>query len=159
MEFSGEILAGHFFEGISGLQFASAEAYRSLRRGLDDAVIYWLNAADPASPCGLKLPGLDPDLPARLPASYLVFRGSRLQLVARRNGRELLIKARPDDPDLPAYFDFAQTLLTRSFNPLKCFAVETINGLPARESPYRRALQEIGFTAQYQCLELRRQYP
>jgi len=159
MEFSGEIMAGHFFDGIPGLQFASAEAYRRLRRGLDEAAIYWLNAADPASPCGLKLPGLDPDLPARLPASYLVFRGSALRLVARRSGRELLIKTGPDDPDLPACFEFAKTLLARSFNPLKCFVVETINGLPARESPYRRVLQEIGFAARYQCLELRRQYP
>ena len=79
--------------------------------------------------------------------------------MARRSGRELLIKTGPDDPDLPAYFEFAKTLLTRSFNPLKCFVVDTINGLPARKSPYCRALQEIGFTARYQCLELRRQYP
>jgi len=158
MEFSGEIYAGYFFAQISGLQFASREAIRFLRKGLDEDEIYWLDAADPASPCGLKLPGLDGDLPARLSTNFVVFRGSRLKVVAKRNGKELVIKADPDDPALPAYFAFCKTLLTRAFNPLKSITVELINGLPALESPYKKALQEIGFSGHYKGLELRRQY-
>ncbi len=158
MEFSGEIYAGHFFEQISGLQFASQEAIRFLRKGLDEDAVYWLNAADPASPCGLRLPGLDEDLPARLPANFVVFRGSRLKVVAKRSGKELVIKTGPDDPALPAYFAFCQVLLTRAFNPLKSINVELINGLPARESPYKKALQEMGFSSHYKGLELRRRY-
>ena len=158
MEFSGEIYAGHFFEQITGLQFISREALQFLQKELNEDSIYWMNAADPASPCGLKLPGLDGDLPARLPTSFIVFHGTRLKVVARRNGRELLIKTGPDDPALPAYFSFCTALLTRTFNPLNSVIVEAINGRPALESPYREALQAIGFTGQYNCLELRRQY-
>ncbi len=158
MEFSGEIYTGHFFEQITGLQFASREANRLLGRGLNEESIYWLNAADPASPCGLKLPGLDEDLPARLPANFIVFHGTRLKVAAKRNGKELLIKAGPDDPALPAYFDFCKTLLTREFNPLKSVVVEFINGRPALESPYKKALQGIGFTGDHKSLKLRRQY-
>jgi len=158
MELSGEIYAGQFFEEITGLQFASREAIRSLRQGLNEDSIYWLNAADPASPCGLKLPGMDEDLPARLPTNFVVFHGARLQVVARRNGKQLLIKAAPDDPALPAYLAFCKTLLTRDFNPLKSVVVESINGRPATESPYKKALQGIGFTGQYKILTLIRRY-
>jgi ATP-dependent Lhr-like helicase len=158
MEFSGEIEAGHFFEQITGLQFASREAGRFLRKGLDGSGIYWLNAADPASPCGLRLPGLDEDLPPRLPTNFIVFHGQRLKVVARRNGKELLIKAGPDDPDLPRYFAFCNTLLTREFNPLKSIVVESVNGLPAHASPFKKVLQGIGFTREYKDLRLRRQY-
>jgi len=158
MEFSGEIYAGHFFEQITGLQFASREAKRLLRKGLNEESIYWLNAADPASPCGLKLPGMDEDLPARLPTNFIVFHGTLLKVVAKRNGKELLIKAEPDDPALHAYFAFCKTLLTRQFNPLKSIVVESVNGRPALESPYKTALQSIGFTREYKSLILRRQY-
>ncbi|SFG93538.1 ATP dependent helicase, Lhr family [Desulfotomaculum arcticum] len=159
MEFSGEIYAGHFFAQITGLQFVSREANRFLRRGgLNEESIYWLNAADPASPCGLKLPGMDEDLPARLPTNYIVFHGARLKVVAKRNGKELLIKAEPGDPAVPAYFAFCKTFLTREFNPLKSVVVETVNGRPVTESPYKKALQSIGFTGEYKSLVLRRQY-
>ncbi len=158
MELSGEIYAGQFFEQITGLQFASREARRSLRKGLNEESIYWLNAADPASPCGLKLPGMDEDLPARLPTNFVVFQGTGLKVVAKRNLKELLIKAGPDDPALPAYFVFCKTLLERDFNPLKSVVVESINGRPAMESPYKKALQSIGFTCQYKSLTLTRQY-
>ena len=158
MEFSGEIVAGHFFERITGLQFASREALSLLRRDLGEEKIYWINAADPASPCGLKLPGLDDDLPPRLPANFIVFRGSSLKVVAKRNGKELLLKTAPDDPHIPAYFAFCKTLLTRAFNPLKTISVEVINGLPALQSPYRNALLEAGFTGYYKGLELKRKY-
>ncbi|NLM46197.1 MAG: ATP-dependent helicase, partial [Firmicutes bacterium] len=158
MEFSGEVYAGHFIQGLSGLQFAGPEAYRQLQAALDEDSIFWLNAADPASPCGLKVPGLDEDLPPRAPTSYLVFHGSRLKVVARRNGKSLLIKTEPDDPALPAYLAFFKTLLTRDFNPVRSIRVETINGKPALSSPYKKALQEAGFTEQYRCLELRRAY-
>ncbi|MCG8402617.1 MAG: DEAD/DEAH box helicase [Firmicutes bacterium] len=157
MEFSGEIYAGHYFTQITGLQFASREANRFLRQGLNEEGIYWLNAADPASPCGLKIPGMDEDLPARLPTNFVVFHGARLKVAAKRNGKELLIKAGPGDPSLPAYFTFCKTLLTREFNPLKKVVVESINGLPALQSPYKKALQEIGFTGRYKGLELRPQ--
>ncbi|HHX74858.1 MAG TPA: DEAD/DEAH box helicase [Firmicutes bacterium] len=158
LEFSGEVYAGHFFQGLPGLQFAGPEAYRRLQAALDEDSIYWLNAADPASPCGLKIPGLDEDLPPRVPTNYLVFHGSRLKVVARRNGKALVIKTEPDDPALPDYLAFFRTLLTRDFSPVRSIRVETINGQPALSSPYKKALQQMGFTGQYKFLELRRAY-
>ncbi|MFZ5644777.1 MAG: hypothetical protein ACOY46_14420 [Bacillota bacterium] len=129
-----------------------------MQKGLNEESIYWLNAADPASPCGLKLPGMDEDLPARLPTNFVVFHGTRLKVVAKRNGKDLLIKTGPDDPSLPLYLAFFKTLLTREFNPLKSAAVESINGRPAHESPFKKALQNIGFTCEYKNMQLRRQY-
>jgi ATP-dependent Lhr-like helicase len=46
----------------------------------------------------------------------------------------------------------------RDYNPLKSVVVESINGRPAMESPYKKALQSIGFTSQYKSLQLLRQY-
>ena len=93
-----------------------------------------------------------------MPTNFVVFHGIRLKVAAKRNGKELLIKAGPDDPAITAYFAFFKTLLTREFNPLKSVVVEFINGQPALESPYKKALQGIGFTAEYKGLILRRQY-
>ncbi len=158
MEFSGEIYAGHFFTKFTGPQFASREAYLFIQREQDENCIYWINAADPASPCGFRLQDLSEGFPPRLPATYLVFHGSRLKVVARRNGKELVIKTGPDDSLLPAYFAFFETLLTRDFNPLKSVVVERINGESALGSPYKKVLSELGFSASHKSLELRRQY-
>ena len=69
MELSGEVLSGHFFTGVPGLQFASHAAFRVLRQGLAEDSIYWLNAWDPASPCGLGLEDFKGEVPARLPST------------------------------------------------------------------------------------------
>jgi len=55
MELSGEIYSGHFFDRISGIQFISPAALRQLKDGLSEDCIYWLNACDPASLCGIGI--------------------------------------------------------------------------------------------------------
>jgi ATP-dependent Lhr-like helicase len=55
MELSGEVLSGYFFEGITGLQFVSHEAFRMLQEALPQDAVFWINAADPASLCGLGM--------------------------------------------------------------------------------------------------------
>jgi len=89
MELSGEALAGHFFEGVGGLQFTTPAVFRELRRGLPEDAIYWLSAADPASLCGVDVAGLKETLPPRHATTDLVFHGRRLVLVSRRRGKEL----------------------------------------------------------------------
>ena len=158
MEMSGEILSGNFFSGIRGLQFISQQAYRMLEQGLSEEKVYWVNAADPASLCGTGLEGVREQLPARLPSSHLVYNGTRLVLISRRYGRELEIKAAPDDPQLQEYLGFFRVLLTREFNPRKRISVERINGQPAASSAYHKALREFGFQQSYQGLELWRKY-
>jgi ATP-dependent Lhr-like helicase len=54
MELSGEVLSGHFFQGISGPQFISHEAFRMLRDPLPQDAVFWVNAADSASSAVLR---------------------------------------------------------------------------------------------------------
>jgi len=158
MELSGEIISGHFFEGVPGLQFMSYEAFRFLSSSLPDEAVYWMNACDPASLCGIQLEGLKRRLPSRTPTTCLVYRGATLVLAARQGGRALQLYAPPDDTGLTDYLAFFKTLLGREFNPVRIITVETINGEPALESPYAAALKAFGFTGYHKGLELVREY-
>ncbi|RJQ49820.1 MAG: DEAD/DEAH box helicase [Desulfobacteraceae bacterium] len=156
MELSGEILSGHFFEGIPGLQFASHEAFRFLQRPLAEEAVYWINAADPASLCGVNVEGLTQNLPPRIASTYLVFHGRKRVLTARQTGKILDIRVEPDHPLLPEYYAFFKVLLSRGFNPRHFVMIETVNGEPAVKSPYAESLRRFGFSGAYKGLELRR---
>ncbi len=159
MELSGEVLAGHFFQGIPGLQFISPAAYRWLREGLPADRIFWLGALDPASACGLALEGLKGRLPPRRVGTHLVYHGTELVVVSRRQGRDLQIDVDPDHPFLRDYFGFLKVLLTRQFDPLHGIAVESINGETAADSPYVVPLAEMfGVSREPGALKLRRRY-
>lgn len=158
MELSGELLSGYFFTGIEGPQFISPEAFRLLQQGLDEGEkkIFWLNACDPASLCGIGPESLRPGLPPRVPSSWLVYHGSRLVLVMKKNGRELEFSAPPGHPLLGRYLEVFRLLLTREFMPAKMIAVDRVNGQPAARSEYLEDLRGFGFTASHRGLELRR---
>jgi ATP-dependent Lhr-like helicase len=159
MELSGEVLAGHFFQGLKGLQFISPVAFRRLREGLSTDKIYWMGALDPASPCGLALDELKGRLPPRRVGTHLVFHGAELVLVSRRQGRDLQIEVEPDHPFLRNYFGFLKVLLTRQFDPMHGIAIESINGESATDSPYTVPLAKIfGVSREPGALKLRRQY-
>jgi ATP-dependent helicase Lhr and Lhr-like helicase len=158
MELSGEVLSGSFFRGIPGLQFISHEAFRAISRGCIDDAVYWLNAADPASLCGVGLEGLKEDLPPRIPGTHLVYHGTRLTVVSRRFGKEVRITVEPDHPRLAEYLSFFQVLVSREFNPRMDLNVERINGVAAVDSPYRQAFVAVGFQESYSGLELRKRY-
>jgi ATP-dependent Lhr-like helicase len=158
MELSGEILSGYFFEGIPGVQFISFEAFRYLREGLDVEGIWWLNAKDPASLCGIGLDGLKGRLPRRISSNHLVFYGKTVALESMKNGRELRVHLPPDHPRFRETLGVFKALLSRGFDPVKVVVVETINGCAAERSEYRDALREFGFVAGYRGLELRRRY-
>jgi ATP-dependent Lhr-like helicase len=140
MELSGEVVAGEFFAGATGLQFATPAAIARLSRGLDEDRVWWTNACDPASPCGLALEGLPPVLPRRVPGSHAVFHGARLVLTSEKRGRSLRFGVDPDDPRLPDFLGFLETALTRSASPARTRTIETINGEPAAASPFAAAL-------------------
>lgn len=156
MEFSGEVFSGHFFEGISGLQFASKKAMMDLQRPLCKDFIFWLNAADPASFCGVDLPELKQSLPQRKATTFLVYQGSRLILVAKRNGKTLEFNIQPDDPLLEKSLQLFKILLGRDFNPLKKIIIETVNGENVLKSFFLTPLEAFGFNKSYNCLELYR---
>ncbi len=158
MELSGEILTGYFFTGIDGPQFISPEAFRALQKGLNEDAIFWLNACDPVSLCGIGPEPLHRGLPARLSTTYLVYHGARLTLILKRNGKELEFFVPADHPLLSRYLDVCKVLLTRQFNPLKVLAVGRINGMVPGKSGYLQALKDFGFRASHKGLELRKSF-
>ncbi|HIJ56176.1 MAG TPA: DEAD/DEAH box helicase [Deltaproteobacteria bacterium] len=141
MEFSGEIMAGYFFDGISGPQFITHGAFQILQHGFSEESIYWLNATDPVSLCGMQIDSLKGKLPKRLAGTHLVYRGSRLVLISQRMGKTLTIHTSPEDPELHEYFVVLRHLLNRKFQPKKRITIESINDDPASESQYLDALR------------------
>ena len=143
MELSGEILSGLFFHGLPGPQFISHEAFRRLLRAANTDRIYWLNAVDPASACGLGLIGFREALPPRVESTHLVYRGRDLVMVSKGHGRTLEFRISADDPDLTSCLGALSHLLTRAVEPLNRIVVETINGEEASASPYVEALRTV----------------
>jgi ATP-dependent Lhr-like helicase len=103
--------------------------------------VYWINAVDPASLCGVQIEAAKRDLPKRIASNHLVYHGAKLVVVSQRNGSALTFNVPHDDPHLPEYFGLIRHLLTRQFQPLHRINVNTINGEPAAGSPYTAALQ------------------
>ena len=141
MELSGEIVSGYFFKGIPGPQFMTRSKVHLLHRFLPQNKVFWINAQDPASMCGLPLPELKQTLPSRLPGNHLVYAGSRLVLTSIGYGRELIFKVDAGDADIPSYLGVFRHLLSRQFRPLKQITIRTINGEDASRSPYLDALR------------------
>ena len=153
MELSGELLSGQFFEGIPGLQFISHAAFSLLQSGLAGEALFWVNALDPASLCGVDLP-TKRELPSRLPSNRVVYRGKEVVVVSRQGGRDLEIRVTPDDPSLPACLAFLPALLTRDADPQKSIKVESVNGEPVRTSPFRHGLTALGFQEDFKAYTL-----
>jgi ATP-dependent Lhr-like helicase len=158
MELSGEITSGYFFKGIMGPQFISFEALRFLRKPLPDDVVFWINATDPASLCGIKPEGLTCPLPPRIPSTHLVFHGNRLVLVSKGNHKRLEIHEPPDSVHLSRYYQLFKDLVNREFNPVRSVRIEEINGRKAVDSPYGASLKNFGFSPDYKGFELRRSF-
>jgi len=157
MELSGEIIGGSFFAGIPGLQFIAPEALAQLQSGLPEDRIYWINAADPISPCGLELPGWN--YPRRTSSTHLVFDGPALMIISQRRGRQLEVRVAPEHPRLAAYFGFLEHLLARAVRPRRGVVIEEINGRPAAESGYRAVLaQRFEVARDHRALRVGRRY-
>ncbi len=141
MELSGEILSGHFFDRIPGPQFISHEAFRLIQQKLPRQSIFWLNATDPSSLCGLQLDSFKSQLPKRLIGNHLVYHGNRLVMISERQGKSLTFLVADDNPDIQQYLGPLRHLLYRGFQPKRKIPVEIINGEKAAGSPYLEALR------------------
>jgi ATP-dependent Lhr-like helicase len=157
MELSGEVVSGYFFEGLAGPQFISHEAFRMLQEPMPRDVLFWINAADPASLCGLSIHSML-GLPSRLSSNHLVYKGSKIVMISRRTGRSLDLFTEPLDAQLAEYLSLFKDLLSREFNPIQKINVESINGEPALRSPFADALKRFGFRPTRNSLELWREY-
>jgi len=141
MELSGEIVSGYFFVDIPGPQFMSHKGFQILQRLSPGSEVYWLNAQDPASLCGIALKRIKDGLPPRHSGTHLVYRGDRLVLVSRRNGGELTFHVAASDPDIQSYLGVLRHLISRQFQPRRQITVEVINDQPAAKSPFVDALK------------------
>ncbi len=133
MELAGEVVAGHFFEGLSGPQFIAPSALHRFR-AQQAPQSFWMNATDPASPCGLSLDW--PTLPPRRAGNYLGFLDGSLALVIESHGQRLNFLIAPGHPHIDVATESFQHL-ARQRRRIK---VATINNQPARHSPYLAAL-------------------
>jgi len=150
MELSGEVLSGYFFKEIPGPQFLSHEAFRILKKGLPEDRIYWMNAADPASCCGLPFSRFRDEFPRRVETNHLLFHGPRLVMKSLGQGKNLVFLVSPDDSLLPRYISLFSRLLWRPFEPLIRTRIRSINGERPETSPYLPALKaEFGTSAGY----------
>jgi ATP-dependent Lhr-like helicase len=153
MEFSGEVVSGRFFEGASGLQFALPSALEELAAVKEPGdSVWWINAADPASLCGVDIPALKGLLPSRLSSTHVVFQGAEVVLISRRRGRELEARVPADAPRFTDYLSFVKVLTGRDARPMNAVHVETINGEPSLSSPYKPRLLDAGFVEDYRRL-------
>ena len=141
MELAGELIAGRFFAGIPSLQFAPPDALADMEAADGERGIFWINAADPASPAGLDIQGLDGRLPARVSSNRLCFRGAELLAAAVRNGKELRLFIPPEDAGLPALLESLKGPLLRKL------VIETVNDGAAASSVYAPLIKQAGFVA------------
>jgi ATP-dependent Lhr-like helicase len=147
LELAGELLAGRFIAGINSLQFAAPDIPEELAAAEAEGAVYWIHAADPASPAGLSVTGLDSRLPPRTVSARICFRGAKLTARSGRGGRDLDIFIPPEDPSLREVLEGFTLPRRRAVNPRRKLVVETINGETAGTSPYAAALKALEFIA------------
>ena len=114
-----------------------------VKRNLPEDTVYWMNATDPASLCGVQLDAIKGMLPKRVSGTHLVYKGNRLVLISQRNGKALTMNVPPKDPQLPEYLEVLRHLMTRKFLPYRKITIEIINGEDASRSGYKEALQIV----------------
>jgi ATP-dependent Lhr-like helicase len=160
LETLGVCRRGYFVEGMGGAQFALPGAVERLRavplRDGEKPAALVLAAADPAQPFGASLPWPKREggerRPARVAGAYVVLVDQEPVLYVERGGRGLLTLAggatahgaaagRPD-PVEGALAALAEAVRTGRVGKL---SLERIDGRPAIESTYVRALGELGF--------------
>lgn len=156
MELSGEILSGIFFRDVTGPQFISPEGLRALKNDMAEDTIFWMNATDPSSLCGILPDSCVPPLPPRRATNYIVFHGRKQVMVVKKNGKEVDIYAPLDSLHFSEYFILFKDLLNRRFDPFRSIRIETINGEKILKSPYTKHFLEFGFSKDYKGLVLRK---
>jgi len=154
MEYGGEVVRGYFVAGLSGEQYALADALADLdapsRRAEPHVLV---NMIDPANLWGRifalsRLDGSRASAP-RLPQNWLVFRQGRPRLLAEGYGRELTPLAGWEDVDLPGVIAALQSLMERPIlqRPVRRLEITTWNGGPVRGSAVFEPFVAAGFSA------------
>ena len=143
MELSGEVVAGEFFAGLSGPQFATPRALKLLAAGLSGREPWWCAALDPVAAFGYGPRTAGLAWPRRVAGALAAFMGPDVVAVIEAGGKRLQLALAPDDAALPAALAPLVHLSGRRVAPVRRLAVGTINGIPAGESPYLPALRHL----------------
>jgi len=154
MEYGGEVVRGYFVAGLSGEQYALADALRDLdapsRRAEPHVLV---NMVDPANLWGRvfalsRRDGARVTAP-RLPQNWLVFRQGRPRLLAEGYGRDLTPLAGWEDVDLPGVIAALQSLMERPLlqRPVRRLEITTWDGGPVRGSAIFEPVVAAGFSA------------
>ncbi|MBI2206877.1 MAG: DEAD/DEAH box helicase [Candidatus Rokubacteria bacterium] len=153
MEYGGEVVRGYFVQGLSGEQYALADALADLgaesRRAEPHVLV---NITDPANLWGRVFPLSRADgsrlSAARIPTTWVVMRGGRPIVVAEGQGRDLTPLAGFEDVDLPGVIRALQSVFERppALRPVRRLEVLTWDGRAVRETVAFAALVEAGFT-------------
>jgi len=144
---------GYFVEGLSGEQYALADALGELdapaRRAEPHALV---NMVDPANLWGrvfalVRRDGSRATAP-RLSQNWLVFRHGRPIVLAEGQGRKLTPLAGWEDVDFPGAIGALRALMERplALRPIRRLEVSTWDGRPVRETEAFPALARAGFT-------------
>lgn len=137
MELAGEVSGGLFFHGLSGPQFAVPSTLHRLREPMPSMAVWWVNATDCASPCGL---GLDwPELPQRRSTNYLAFIGEDLALVVENGGKSLRFLIPPEHPSIAEVL----AVLVHIARRRRRLEVHSINDADAIDSPWLEPLDRV----------------
>jgi ATP-dependent Lhr-like helicase len=147
LELAGELVSGHFFDGIDGPQFMAREQLAAFRDGAGLQGPWTVNACDPAAPgASVISAGLWPgSVPARVATTRITSLGSEIACVSRRSYRELDISVDPEHEMLPAILAFFGEARNRDIDPVGRIILEKINRRTASSSPYASVLKTLGF--------------
>lgn len=137
MELSGEVLQGHFIDGLSGPQFIARRALNRLMQPTVDQTTVWFSALDAVSPCGLALDW--PELPQRRVGNFLAFHAGKLALVIENHGKRLQFHIDAEDNAIDQILA-PVVHLAKTRGQVR---VDTINAEPVRTSAYRPAIARI----------------
>ena len=141
LELSGEIVAGHFLDDVTTLQFAAFDTLEDLKRHKPHGVI-WFQANDPASLCGVATVFSTPPFPsARRESSFIVMQDGRIVLTATTSGKHILLSEDDLQNISPEWFIPWQCALSRRIAPKPSMEILTINGQPATAVIPRQTLE------------------
>lgn len=149
LDWSGELQAGAWCEGLAGLSLASTLAARTMHQLAEQhaQTLWWCHSQDPGSPSWLPRALTSERVPNRHNSTWLVLRGAEVVAVASRGGKSLRFYVDPRDGQLSTVVELLLERVQRL--PRFRFEVETIGDEGALRSPYREALEQAGLVADH----------
>ncbi len=155
LEWQGEIRRGYFIRGLSGIQFAQPEAVELLQTISDEQKEGYpfnlINVLDPALPFGgnIAWPFESPQKILRLAGNHLGFVRDKPVLYCERYLSRWYTFGHLDEVDFESLVRLThdRLRLPEPLRPRKKIDVETINGVPAAESPHAGSFLNAGYEA------------